>query len=110
MGIRLSPRVVRQAVKYRNCLARFVGPERADLIALNNTILQKILPRLEHDAPEDEDAVRRHAGVAGLLQKLSETPSEVGDEAIRPPEAKALLKGMYDEADRLPDKRYRFWR
>lgn len=110
MGAHLSPRLARQAVNYRNCLARFVGAERADWFALNNTILQKILPRLDHDAPEEQDFKQRHAAVDSFLGKLAQPMPALDEEAIPPPQAKKLLQNMYDKANLLPDKHYRFWR
>ena len=113
MGIQLSPRVVRQAVNYRNCLAMMMGEDCADWVARNYTVLQKILPRLEHHPPDQEDSDRRHRAAGEFLRALeADLDSErhpLNELAITVPTASGQLRKMYEDAERLPDKRYRYW-
>lgn len=113
MGIQLSLRVVRQAMNYRNCLAMMMGEDSADWVARNYTVLQKILPRLEHDSPDQEDSDQRHRAVGEFLRALRDLDdkeeSPVGALDFKVPKASVQLQKMYEDAERRPDKQYRYW-
>lgn len=111
IGITLSPRVIRQAMNYRDCLAKIVGENMANWQALNNTCLQKFVPRLERDMPDQAAADARHASVKELIQSCEKLAKRFPNENGKPESSAAsALKALYEAADKRPDKRYSVWK
>jgi hypothetical protein len=113
IGMTLSPRAIRQAMNYRDCLANIVGEPSATWQALNNTCLQKFVPRLERDMPDQVTADARHASVKELAQSfdgLTKSFSELNENGDLESPAASTLRELYKAADLRPDKRYSVWK
>jgi hypothetical protein len=113
IGMTLSPRAIRQALNYRDCLATIVGEPSATWQALNNTCLQKFVSRLERDMPDQDTADARHASVKALAQRFEklakEFPELLENGKLESPAA-STLRELYKAADKRPDKRYSVWK
>jgi hypothetical protein len=80
LGIEFGMRPLRQAMLYRNCLAELFEGEELHLLALNNLLRQKVLPRFSFDGKQTargrgeqtRDAVARgfRNHLVGVLESL----------------------------------------
>jgi len=78
--------------------------------ALNNTCLQKFVPRLERDMPDQAAADARHAKREGTHPELRKAGEKVSQrERQAGIFAASHLKALYEAADKRPDKRYSVW-
>jgi hypothetical protein len=113
IGVTLSPRAIRQALNYRDCLAHIVGEPSATWLALNYTCLQKFIPRLERDMPDQDTADARHASVKVLAQNfenLKKEFSELQENGKLESPAASTLNELHSAADKRTDKRYTVWK
>jgi energy-coupling factor transporter ATP-binding protein EcfA2 len=113
IGMTLSPRAIRQAMNYRDCLASIVGEPLATWQVLNNTCLQKFVPRLERDMPDQDTADERHASVKRLAHSFEELTRKFPELYVNgklESVAASTLNELHEAAQKRSDKRYSVWK